>query len=335
MEDMLPPPTDDKQGFTGVKGFGMDMTCRGFKYSFGSAYKMEGPAVVCRHGFHAMSPMYDPIRVFDFYPPPTSRYARVRQSGDIHVAGAKTASTEIAIGDELSLSDVATLGAEYAIRRARKFGHVIQAADNRCVAVENRPDGAALAVGIYCVAMTTHGCNDIAQVDGVGAVAISAGGGWGWGRSIARAYNDRSTAVQTVSDGVAHAIGDSGVAVNTGSRGAATSDGFHGVSIATGNNSAAQSSGYGGVAIATAYNSTARSGGESGAAIAVGRDGMVRGDVDGVALFARQIGDAWTSPRVIGVACGITGVGGIKAGVWYRCVGSALVEVEGQDHGGN
>ena len=61
--------------------------------------------------------------------------------------------------------------------------------------------------------------------------------------------------------------------------------------------------------------------------MATGPGGKVRGDVDGVDLFAREI--VWTGDKYErrSIACGTTGLDGIRAGVWYRCEGGKLVEV--------
>ena len=53
------------------------------------------------------------------------------------------------------------------------------------------------------------------------------------------------------------------------------------------------------------------------------------GEVDGIDLFAREIAwDVDANEHVrLSKAMGTTGEDGIKAGVWYRCVGGKLVEV--------
>lgn len=66
---------------------------------------------------------------------------------------------------------------------------------------------------------------------------------------------------------------------------------------------------------------------EMSCAMATGPGGKVRGDVDGVDLFAREI--VWTGDKYErrSIACGTTGLDGIRAGVWYRCEGGKLVEM--------
>ena len=62
-------------------------------------------------------------------------------------------------------------------------------------------------------------------------------------------------------------------------------------------------------------------------AMATGPGGKVRGDVDGVDLFAREFVWRDGAYRRLSIACGTTGQDGIRAGAWYRCVGGKLGEV--------
>jgi hypothetical protein len=114
---------------------------------------------------------------------------------------------------------------------------------------------------------------------------------------------DRATLegpVATKDNGLATASGDQGAATASGTRGAATASGYQGAATASG---------------------------EMSCAMATGPGGKVRGDVDGVDLFAREI--VWTGDKYErrSIACGTTGLDGIRAGVWYRCEGGKLVEV--------
>ena len=90
-------------------------------------------------------------------------------------------------------------------------------------------------------------------------------------------------------------------------------------------NGLATASGYQGAATASGDQGAATASGKMSCAMATGQGGKVRGDVDGVDLFAREIvwtGDAYERRSI---ACGTTGQDGIKAGVWYRCEGGRLV----------
>ena len=81
-----------------------------------------------------------------------------------------------------------------------------------------------------------------------------------------------------------------------------------------------------GLATASGTRGAATASGEMSCAMATGPGGKVRGEVDGVDLFAREI--VWNGRQYErrSIACGITGQDGIKAGVWYRCEGGKLVE---------
>lgn len=98
--------------------------------------------------------------------------------------------------------------------------------------------------------------------------------------------------------------------------------------VAVKTNGLATASGTRGAATASGYRGAATASGEQGCAIGSGPGCRVMGEVDGVDLFAREF--SWTGAewRRVSIACGTTGLGGIRAGVWYRCVGGALVEAD-------
>ena len=110
---------------------------------------------------------------------------------------------------------------------------------------------------------------------------------------------------------------DNGAATASGDQGAATASGDQGAATASGTQGAATASGYQGAATASGYQ---------GAAMATGPFGRVRGDADNVDLFAREF--VWRDGEYhrLSIACGTTGVDGIKAGVWYVCRNGKLVE---------
>ena len=106
------------------------------------------------------------------------------------------------------------------------------------------------------------------------------------------------------------AVKTNGLATASGYQGAATASGYHGAATASGDQGAATASG------------------DQGCAIGSGPDCRVMGEIDGIDLFAREFSWADTEWRRISIACGTTGLGGIRAGVWYRCVAGALVEAD-------
>ena len=86
------------------KGFNKDMTCRGFQYEEGKEYETS-KAVVCDEGFHACE---HPLVCLDYYPPNTSIYHEVEQTGEFSSVfcgrDSKIASTKIKIGAKLSIA---------------------------------------------------------------------------------------------------------------------------------------------------------------------------------------------------------------------------------------
>ena len=86
------------------KGFNKDMTCRGFQYKEGKEYETS-KAVVCNEGFHACE---HPLDCLGYYPPNTSAYHEVEQTGefssDSGSRDSKIASTKIKIGAKLSIA---------------------------------------------------------------------------------------------------------------------------------------------------------------------------------------------------------------------------------------
>ena len=93
------------------KGFDKDLKCRGFQFEIGKEYE-EPDAKACDHGFHACE---QPIEVFGYYAPGTSRYCVVEQSGKIDRKGddSKVASSHIKIGAEIGVPGIVHAQIEY------------------------------------------------------------------------------------------------------------------------------------------------------------------------------------------------------------------------------
>ena len=93
------------------KGFNKDMTCRGFQYEEGKEYK-EDKAIACNAGFHGCE---YPLDVFNYYPPSTSVYHVVEQSGEISKDSndSKIASTEIKVGARVGIRGLVESAIEF------------------------------------------------------------------------------------------------------------------------------------------------------------------------------------------------------------------------------
>ena len=93
------------------KGFDKDLKCRGFQYEIGKKYECAA-AAACETGFHACE---RPLDVFLYYPPASSRYCEVEQSGktDANSDDSKVASTKIKIGAEIGIPGLVKAQIEY------------------------------------------------------------------------------------------------------------------------------------------------------------------------------------------------------------------------------
>lgn len=96
------------------KGFNKDMTCRGFQYKEGKEYETS-KAVVCNEGFHACE---HPLDCLGYYPPNTSVYHEVEQTGEFSSGSgsrdSKIASTKIKIGAKLSIAGLVQAAIDFA-----------------------------------------------------------------------------------------------------------------------------------------------------------------------------------------------------------------------------
>ena len=87
------------------KGMEFDMTCRDFKYEVGETYKTD-KAELWKCGFHAC---LNPIDVLDYYLEESSRYYKVKLSGEITKCDfddTEVAATEITILEEITFDEL-------------------------------------------------------------------------------------------------------------------------------------------------------------------------------------------------------------------------------------
>ena len=90
---------------TAYKGFDKDLKCKGFRYEIGKTYHHAGSVAVCASGFHAC---LNPLDVFNYYSPPSSRFCIVDAFGEIqsHHEDSKIASASITIQAEIKLPEI-------------------------------------------------------------------------------------------------------------------------------------------------------------------------------------------------------------------------------------
>jgi hypothetical protein len=186
--------TEEQQAsIVAYKGFDKDMKCRGFQYAEGETYEHQGKVEACESGFHACE---YPLDVLRYYPPASSRFFVVEQSGSLsrHVDDTKVASSRIKIGVELNLAGLIKAAVEYTT--------------SRCKPVD--PNSPAYS--------TEH--NGLATASGNSGAATASG------------YRGAATA--SGNSGAATASGYRGAATASGNSGAATASGQHSTAMASG-----------------------------------------------------------------------------------------------------
>ena len=149
------------------KGFDKNLQCRDFQYEIGKEYETSEPVKACDSGFHACE---RPLDVFAYYPPSTSRYCEVEQSGDIDRRGddSKVASGRIKIGAEIGIPGLVKAQIEY-VKSHTTFEHTDpkQATAGESGAATSRGSSAAGEQGLA----VARG-NDVKVKGGLGAVLV-------------------------------------------------------------------------------------------------------------------------------------------------------------------
>ena len=222
------------------KGFNKDMTCRGFQYKEGKEYETS-KAVVCNEGFHACE---HPLDCLGYYPPNTSAYHEVEQTGefssDSGSRDSKIASTKIKIGAKLSIAGLV----QAAIDFTKSKTVTMQDATGNC--------GASSATGNYGVSSAT-GNYGVSSATGDYGVSSATGD---YGVSSATGYKGASSATGTC--GASSATGTCGASSATGYKGASSATGNCGASSATGYKGASSADNTTAVAVAWGYESKAK-----------------------------------------------------------------------------
>ena len=180
------------------KGFNGDLTCRGFQFEVGKEYEQKGKIEACENGFHACE---NPMDVFGYYPPSSSRYCEVEQSGSIDRGKDKIASSKIRIQCEIGLSGIIQAGVKFILDKV------------------NWKNDNATNTGDYSAATNT-GYQSAATNTGYQSAATNTGY-----QSAATNTGDRSAATNT---------GDYSAATNTGDYSAAKVEGKESIAVVTG-----------------------------------------------------------------------------------------------------
>ena len=117
------------------KGFNRDMTCKDFQFEEGKSYHIDD-VEICKSGFHACPNPWD---VFRYYDNDTSIYHKVRLSGNFDYADdmLKVCASDIEILEEVSVSDIIELSANYIRSKLGEYQSII---DKRIGIVNSKED---------------------------------------------------------------------------------------------------------------------------------------------------------------------------------------------------
>ena len=213
------------------KGFNKDMTCRGFQYKEGKEYKTS-KAVVCNEGFHACE---HPLVCLDYYPPNTSIYHEVEQTGEFSSVfcgrDSKIASTKIKIGAKLSIAGLVQAAIDFT--------------KSKTVTMQDATED-------YGVSSAT-GDSGVSSATGNSGVSSATGSG-----GVSSATGNSGVSSATGICGASSATGDYGVSSATGDCGASSATGDCGASSATGYKGASSADNSTAVAVAWGYKSKAK-----------------------------------------------------------------------------
>ena len=276
------------------KGFDKDLKCKGFQYEIGKEYECEN-AVACETGFHACE---RPLDVFSYYPPASSRYCEVEQSGETSASSddSKVASTKIKIGAEIGIPGLVKAQIEYVKAHTTTEHTDPKAATAGGWGAATAGDSGAATAG-YRGAATAGGWGAATAGDSGAATAgyrgAATAGGWG---------------AATAGDSGAATAGDSGAAT-AGYRGAATA-GYRGAATA----------GDWGYALSGGNSAC----GKNGVAVVRGTDPKAKGGIGAVLVLVKTDDDGeieiLKTVKVDGEK--------IKADTWYTVKGNRLAEVK-------
>ena len=290
--------TENTEVITSYKGFNKDMTCRGFKYEEGKTYK-EYKAEACHTGFHACE---YPLDVLYYYEPSYSVYRKVTQSGKLsrHDTDTKVASTEITIGEELSLADLVNEAIAYTTARVNPEA---SSDENYGASSATGKGGASSATGNCGASSATgyRGASSATGYKGASSATENYGASSTTGRGGASSATGKGgTSSATGYRGASSATGNYGASSATGYKGASSATGNYGASSVTGDRGTSSVTGEGSVAVTTGYEATAEANNPDSIAVAFGAESKAKG-VKGayIVLTERDDDDNLTSCRMI------------------------------------
>ena len=327
-----------KNSIIGFKGFDKDLSCRGFQYEVGKTYDLKGEVECCKRGFHFCE---NPLEVFDYYPPCTSRFCQVEGGGSVDKSGAdsKVATSHIHISSEIGLNGLIDEGVKYILNKVELNHKKDQTTREKSVASTTRDQSAAICTGSYSSATSTgnysvstnSGHQSLATSTGNYSVSTNSGA-----QSVAANTGNRSASTNNGYHSAAINVGDCSVATNTSRYSVSANTGFYSVAINSGNDSLATNTGYKSsatnsgsqsAALSTGDKSLATVQGNESVAIVTGKDSMACGTLGSwIVLTERGDFDGEINPIKEVKAFKVDGVN-IKENIPYKLVNGQAIAV--------
>lgn len=186
------------------KGFNKKLQCRDFQYELGGEYE-EPKAELCQTGFHACK---NPIEVFYYYPPESSRYCEVELEDVTGEKGndSKVCGRKIKIGAEIGIKGIIDAFVKSALEKVDWKNNKIVNTGYRSVSTNTGDCSASTNAGDRsisintgdCSASTDTGCRSISINTGCYGVATNTGD-----YGISTVENKESIAIATGLEGKA------------------------------------------------------------------------------------------------------------------------------------
>jgi hypothetical protein len=303
------------------KAFNKDWKCRDFQYEVGKTYTHDGSVVRCAGGgFHSCE---NPLDIWNYYAPNTSRFAEVTASGDIDRGesedDSKLASAKITINVELLIGDLTRRAVRWVADMAKKQGNGQHTTGNYGHASAAGDGGHASAAGYRGHASAA---GDGGHASAAGNYGHASAAGY---RGHASAAGYRGHASAAGYRGHASAAGDGGHASAAGNYGHASAAGDGGHASAAGYRGHASAAGDGGHASAAGYRGHASAAGDGGHAEVKGASSIAhapgyKGKATAVAGSAISLGyydDSVWPPKLVSVRSSMVGENGVEAGKAY------------------
>ncbi len=291
---------------TAYKGFDKDLKCKGFRYEIGKTYHHAGSVAVCASGFHAC---LNPLDVFNYYSPPSSRFCIVDAFGEIqsHHEDSKIASASITIQAEIKLPEIIKNAVSFVMGLVNASKTTTATTGYYAHATTTGDLANATTTGERSHATTT-GESAHATTTGYYANATTTGE-----RSHAATTGDLANATTTGYYAHAATTGESAHAATTGESAHATTTGESAHATTTGGRANATTTGERANAATTGERANAATAGAHAVACALGFASKARASACGaIVLVCRN-----SAGELLQIRASKVGENGIKPDTWY------------------